>query len=722
MSHFFRLAGCAAARACALSSCVIALVLGQDSAQAQIQISEERQRELAFAEAYGYLLDIDLVALRREVAEWSNAYAGPTAERAAQHATTVHGIIDRLTVLKRDLQKDIKSAQPAQLTHELDRLHDVWPAWLMADFNPPSAVRTILVRDMDQLLDALEVVQPGDEIILADGIWRGFNLDGIVPPNGSGARPIVIRAKNPGKAIIATEFAASFGRNLILRDLTFCGLGAHPGGQPGTFAPYLTVSGKNVRVSHCLFYAGQRGSGIVCNTKGLRFDQNYIAGDFAGSAVRINGRKCKLDGNYFGWQSNREGHLSAAIEVLAGAEKTNLASNFFSGPGASVLDAGLATAIEDNTFTNIPDIGLTISPKSRKGIVRDNMAFDVGRIVLQSSDTQFSNNYMEQVGLETLAVGISNNNTLIVSEQGPQNQPPQVDAGLLPGPNNLICTENEIIFPTKIRPVDNSGNAYDSEEDSNPVQLMRDVLGYLRPHQKFGRLGFQGEALPLGRNSEVGPTWLPAELSINRPLASSYDLTTSEIAVSAGSSDQSAADSFLSVEGGSGNEDVQSPAANVRGWTLQGWVNNRNKSATSGPIAQAQDGGNYWELRLTDDHRLVLSGETDGATWSFSTEAEYVSETGKSYFAIVVQPRSSGCDVCFYRGSETESVDLIAAELAPEGAFVGTAGFELGLPDSHELLSARLFSLPQGQSLENGFALLNSSDLEALRQGDLLSQ
>ena len=289
----------------------------------------------------------------------------------------------------------------------------------------------------------------------------------------------------------------------------------------------------------------------------------------------------------------------------------------------------------------------------------------------------------------------------------------------------MISTETQLLWPREPQ-FDQTVEAFDSEEDSRPVTLIRDVLGYLRPHRRFGDLGFRGDIIPLGRGSEVGPTWLPTELAINRPLRFDYQQQVEPSADSPNDLyEQSIQQTLLSVEEAAHQaSSLLQPRADS--WTLQGWVHNPASLNQDSVLAEASAGEDHWQLSWTADRRLVLSGETGGAEWSLATEPDYESEAGRSYFAVIVEQQSHGWEVGFYRGNEAEAVDLIAAEVAPALAFLQPTGFRFvrGTGAQQGLISARLFCTPEMSAAHGApqFGVLNASDLESLRQGDLARQ
>ena len=57
-----------------------------------------------------------------------------------------------------------------------------------------------LVKNIEQFNKAVASVKPGDEIVLANGIWRDVEL--VLKAKGSANKVIELKAQTPGKVII----------------------------------------------------------------------------------------------------------------------------------------------------------------------------------------------------------------------------------------------------------------------------------------------------------------------------------------------------------------------------------------------------------------------------------------------------------------------------------------------------------------------------------------
>ncbi len=126
--------------------------------------------------------------------------------------------------------------------------------WLAA---PAVQAEVIRAASAPELQAALDRARPGDEILLADGRYAELELTLAV--NGEEDRPIVLRAENPGAAILTGKpYLRIRGEHIIVRDLTFRDLN-YPAGTRGAvafegsdFCRLSNVSFENSELAHGL--------------------------------------------------------------------------------------------------------------------------------------------------------------------------------------------------------------------------------------------------------------------------------------------------------------------------------------------------------------------------------------------------------------------------------------------------------------------------------------
>ncbi|WP_372776680.1 chondroitinase-B domain-containing protein [Mangrovibacterium sp.] len=79
---------------------------------------------------------------------------------------------------------------------------------------------TSLVSNAEELQIAINNASPGDEIVLADGIWKDVEIK--FTGSGTADHPIVLRAETPGQVSIEGQSCLNFGGDyLVVRDLSF---------------------------------------------------------------------------------------------------------------------------------------------------------------------------------------------------------------------------------------------------------------------------------------------------------------------------------------------------------------------------------------------------------------------------------------------------------------------------------------------------------------------
>lgn len=86
--------------------------------------------------------------------------------------------------------------------------------------NPVNSAKDIKVKNIDELNNAIKNSTAGDQIVLANGIWKDVRIR--FYGNGTKENPIVLRGETPGKVFIEGVSDLKFGGNyLIVRDLHF---------------------------------------------------------------------------------------------------------------------------------------------------------------------------------------------------------------------------------------------------------------------------------------------------------------------------------------------------------------------------------------------------------------------------------------------------------------------------------------------------------------------
>ncbi len=124
-------------------------------------------------------------------------------------------------------------------------------SFLAGDDDPvPTTSRTVEVANSGALSDALETVRGGTTLVLADGTYDGdFTVRGV---NATPEAPVVVRAANPGKAVIGSGSAlvVRSSAHVVVAGLTF---------KSGASTLLKLDSSNNVRVTHNTFDRGGPG-------------------------------------------------------------------------------------------------------------------------------------------------------------------------------------------------------------------------------------------------------------------------------------------------------------------------------------------------------------------------------------------------------------------------------------------------------------------------------
>lgn len=102
----------------------------------------------------------------------------------------------------------------------------------------------IPVADADALETALETVQPGDVLVMTDGVWRDQEI--VFAARGTADAPITLRPENPGGVTITGVSNLSIsGTHLVVDGLNF------ENGTPGDLDHVIQFRGPRGDATHC---------------------------------------------------------------------------------------------------------------------------------------------------------------------------------------------------------------------------------------------------------------------------------------------------------------------------------------------------------------------------------------------------------------------------------------------------------------------------------------
>jgi poly(beta-D-mannuronate) lyase len=240
-----------------------------------------------------------------------------------------------------------------------------------------------LVTTREGFEQAVRASLPGDAVVLADGVWRDFQI--VFTGEGTADKPITLRAQTAGKVVISglSNLRLS-GRYLIVSGLTFKD-GHSPSSEVISFRRDSKALANDSRVTQVVvdgFNNPDRGAGdywIGLYGRNNRIDHSHLQGKLSSGvtlAVVLNGPESqrnnhRIDHNYFGPRPP----LGAN-----GGETIRVGTSQF-----SRIDS--LTVVEDNYFEGCSGEVEIVSNKSGGNIYRRNVFLrSQGALVLRHGD------------------------------------------------------------------------------------------------------------------------------------------------------------------------------------------------------------------------------------------------------------------------------------------------------------------------------------------------
>jgi poly(beta-D-mannuronate) lyase len=228
-----------------------------------------------------------------------------------------------------------------------------------------------LVSDAEELNTAIANAQPGDEIILADGIWEDIQIR--FTGNGSENKPITLRAETPGGVIIQGESDLKLGGEyLIVKDLQFTN-GFSPTNAVIEFAISDDLLANHCRVTNCVIR-----------------DYNKVQRNLTDRWIQFKGRYNQLDHCYIAGKSNRGPTVRVDLEGNQSIKNYHkITNNHFGprppkgGPSAETIQIGNSytsmapsyTLVADNLFERCNGEVEVISSKTNHNEFRGNVFY-----------------------------------------------------------------------------------------------------------------------------------------------------------------------------------------------------------------------------------------------------------------------------------------------------------------------------------------------------------
>ena len=261
--------------------------------------------------------------------------------------------------------------------------------WMVAT---AAAAERILVRDQAAYRRAAEAARPGDSIVLADGIWRDFQI--LLDARGTAQQPITLTAETPGRVILSgLSNLRLAGEHLIVSGLVFRD-GHSPTDELIAFRRdsrrtasrsrlteividrfnqpdrrqediWVALYGEDNRVDHSHF-AGKGNAGVtlaVIRPRGQpqpnrhRIDHNYFGprpplGSNGGETIRIGTSEESLSDSLSIVENNLFERCDGEVEIVSVKSGGNIIRGnlFVESQGALVLRHGNGNLVERNIF------------------------------------------------------------------------------------------------------------------------------------------------------------------------------------------------------------------------------------------------------------------------------------------------------------------------------------------------------------------------------------
>lgn len=230
----------------------------------------------------------------------------------------------------------------------------------------------ILVNDPQGYEKAVKNVQPGDNIILADGTWQNFEI--LLKAKGTAKQPITLRGQTPGKVFLTGQSNLRLaGEHLVVSDLVFKD-GFTPTGEIIAFRRNEKDVANHSRITEVVIdnfsnpEKFEQDSWVMLYGQHNRFDHNHLVGKRNAGvtmAVRLTTEASqqnhhRIDHNYFGPRPILGSNGGETLRI--GTSHHSLTDSF--------------TVIENNYFDRCNGEVEIISNKSGKNTIRENVFFE----------------------------------------------------------------------------------------------------------------------------------------------------------------------------------------------------------------------------------------------------------------------------------------------------------------------------------------------------------
>ncbi len=250
-------------------------------------------------------------------------------------------------------------------------------------FAIPAQAEDYHVANQEEYSNALNQIDAGDAIILADGEWRDFEM--VVAGHGTADRPITIRSQTPGGVTLTGQSNLRIGgHHILVSGLVFTN-GYSPTGEVIAFRRDSDELAYDTRVTQIVidsFSKPDRTESdiwVAMFGRNNRFDHNNLidkTNPGVTLAVRLNSEESRennhrIDHNYFG---------PRPVLGSNGGETLRIGTSHY-----SMFNSN--TVVENNVFDRVDGEVEIISSKSGSNVIRENLFLrSAGAVTLRHGD------------------------------------------------------------------------------------------------------------------------------------------------------------------------------------------------------------------------------------------------------------------------------------------------------------------------------------------------
>ncbi|WJJ95790.1 chondroitinase-B domain-containing protein [Algibacter luteus] len=263
-----------------------------------------------------------------------------------------------------------------------------------------SISKDIFVNNAEELNDAISQSNPGDVIILANGIWKDVPINFF--GNGTEEQPITLRAENPGEVFLEGQSYLHLGGQYLIVDGLYFRNGHSPESAVIRYMIGKDSVANNCRVTSTVIESFNKPNRAI-NDKWIEFygrnnqlDHCYIAGKSNdGETLRVffTGNKHintnhQIVNNYFGPRPRKGGPRAETLRI--GDSKTrftsgyvNVSNNFFEACNGEV------EIISDKTNYNTFSHNIFYKSEGSLVLRHSNYANVDGNLFIGGDDSEF---------------------------------------------------------------------------------------------------------------------------------------------------------------------------------------------------------------------------------------------------------------------------------------------------------------------------------------------